>query len=532
MEQLSELQSKTAPKVLLVTGALGKDIVERHAKESTVRTETVALKIQVAAFLTPETIVKGLENVNLQSFTMILVPGLVRGDTSLIENATGIEAFKGPRYAADLPTVLDSLCEIQLSTTVSADDLLRIKLQQKAFQEIRKAEQNREELLKKPGSMLIGNLAVGKEFSMRVLAEIVDAALMDKETIQQTAKRFVEVGADIIDIGMIAGESQPEKAKRIVEWVKQVVDVPVSIDSLDPAEIKAAVQAGAELVLSGDAGNIEEIAPFTSKVAVVIIPTNQRQGYFPKKAQERVKYLEEIIEKGKKLGINRCIADLILEPSDVLESFIAFKEFAARNPEVPLFVGVSNITELMDADSVGVNALLARLSSEVDASILLATEKSCKAKGTVAEEVTAAKMMFLAKKRGSVPKDLGIDLLILKDKRSHEEPYDKKLEVGAKVVKASETLEPATLDSEGMFKIAIDRVDKVMVAVYYDSAQMAKPVNIIKGKTADSIFAKIVEMCLVSRLDHAAYLGSELTKAEIALRTGKEYVQDSLLFTE
>jgi dihydropteroate synthase-like protein len=221
--------------VLLVTGALGKDIVERHTKESTVQTETVALKIQVAAFLTPETIVKGLENVNLKGFTMILVPGLVRGDTSLITKTTSIEAFKGPRYAADLPTVLDSLGEIQLSTTVSADELLRVKLEQKALQEIRKAEKNREELLKKPGSMLIGNLAVGKEFPMRVLAEIVDAALMDKETIQQMAKRFVEVGADIIDVGMFAGESQPEKAKYIVEWVKQVVEVPVSIDTIDPA---------------------------------------------------------------------------------------------------------------------------------------------------------------------------------------------------------------------------------------------------------------------------------------------------------
>ena len=168
------------------------------------------------------------------------------------------------------------------------------------MQEIEKTEKNRDELLKKPGNMLIGNLAVGKDFPMRVLAEIVDAALMDKETIQQTAKRFVAAGADIIDVGMVAGESHPEKAKRIVEWVKQVVDVPVSIDTLDPAEIKAAVQAGAELVLSGDAGNIEKIAPFTSKVAVVVIPTNQSQGYFPKKAKERVKYLEEIIAKAKK----------------------------------------------------------------------------------------------------------------------------------------------------------------------------------------------------------------------------------------
>jgi dihydropteroate synthase-like protein len=517
-------------KVLLVTGQLAQDIVKRYAKESTVETETLAFKIAVAAFLTPQTVVEQLKNTKLTGFNMVLVPGLVRGDTNLISKATGIPTFKGPRYAADLPFILDSLCEVQLSTTTPADDLLREKLQQQAFQEIEKTEKNRAELLKKPSTMLIGNLAVGKDFPMRVLAEIVDAALMDKKTIQQTAKRFVAVGADIIDVGMVAGESQPEKAKHIVEWVKQVVDVPVSIDTLDPAEIKAAVHAGAELVLSGDAGNIEKIAPFTSKVAVVVIPTNQSQGYFPKKAEDRVQYLEEIIEKARKLGVNRCIADLILEPCDVLESFIAFKKFAARNPSVPLFVGVSNVTELIDADSVGVNALLARLSSEVDASILLATEKSAKAKGTVAEEVAAAKMMFLTKKRGSVPKDLGIDLLILKDKRVHEEPYDKKLEVGAKVVKVSEKLEPVILDSMGMFKISVDRGAGVLVAAHYISLDMTKPINILKGKTADSVYAKIAVMGLVSRLDHAGYLGSELAKAEIALRTGKEYIQDKRMF--
>jgi len=517
-------------KVLLITGALAEDTVKRYAKESGVDTETLALKMAVAALLTPQTIAKALKSTKLADFNMILVPGLVRGDTATISQVTGVPAFKGPRYAADLPTVLESLCEVQLSTVVPACDLLREKLQQKALQEIEKAEQNRADLLKKPGSMLIGNLAVGKEFPMRVLAEIVDAALMDKEEIQQTAKRFVQAGADIIDVGMVAGESQPETARCIVEWVKQVVDVPVSIDTLDPAEIQAAVQAGADLVLSGDAGNIEEIASFASKVAVVVIPTNQRQGYFPQKAQDRAKYLEEIIEKAKKLGVTRCIADLVLEPSDVLESFIAFKEFAARNPYVPLFVGVSNVTELMDADSVGVNALLARLSQEVDASILLATEKSAKAKGTVAEEVAAAKMMFLAKKRGSVPKDLGIDLLILKDKRVHEEPYDKKLEQCAKVVNAADKSEPATLDSEGMFKISIDRTEGVLVAIHYTLLDMTKPINIIKGKTADSVYTKIMEMGLVSRLDHAAYLGSELAKAEIALRTGKEYIQDSSLF--
>jgi dihydropteroate synthase-like protein len=517
-------------KVLLVTGQLAQDIVKGYTKECALETQTLALKIAVAAFLTPQTIVDQLKNTKLAGFNMILTPGLVRGDTSLISKATGIPTFKGPRYAADLPTVLDSLCEVQLSTTIPADDLLREKLQQQALQEIEKTEKNRAELLKKPGSMLIGNLAVGKDFPMRVLAEIVDAALMDKETIQQTAKRFVLAGADILDVGMLAGESQPEKAKCIVEWVKQVVNVPVSIDTLDPAEIRAAVQAGAEFILSADAGNIEEIAPYVQKAAVVVIPTNQRQGYFPKKVADRVKYLEETIANAKKLGVTRCLADLILEPANILDSFIAFKEFAARNPDIPLFVGVSNVTELMDADSVGVNALLARLSQEVDASVLLATEKSDKARGTVAEEAAAAKMMFLAKKRGSVPKDLGIDLLILKDKRNHEEPYDRKLETAAKIVNAPEQLEPAVLDSAGMFKISIDRTQGVLAAVHYTSLDPSNPTCIVKGKTAEGVYAKILELGLVSRLDHASYLGGELAKAEAALRSGKEYVQDNSLF--
>ena len=184
------------------------------------------------------------------------------------------------------------------------------------------------------------------------------------------------------------------------------------------------MSAGADLILSLDAGNIDKLATFATNVPVVVIPTNQREGYFPKKAQERVQLIEELITKAKKLGFSRVLADLILEPSNVLESFIAFKDFAARNPDVPLFVGVANVTELFDADSIGINALLARLSAEVDTSIMLATEKSTKAKGTVKEQVAAAKMMYLAKKRGSVPKDLGVDLLVLKDKRSREEPYN------------------------------------------------------------------------------------------------------------
>jgi dihydropteroate synthase-like protein len=166
----------------------------------------------------------------------------------------------------------------------------------------------------------------------------------------------------------------------------------------------------------------------------------------------------------------------------------------------------------------------------VGASIVLATEKSQKAKGTVRELVTASKMMFLAKKRGSVPKDLGLDLLVLKDKRLRGEPYNKAIESEAPVISATEKLEPDVLDEKGLFKIAVDYNNGTIVAVHIPCSQQDKPSVIIKGETAENVFSKIEEMNLITRLDHAAYLGRELAKAEIALVTGKEYVQDSSLF--
>ena len=517
-------------KVLLITGLLAKKTVERYAKESTVETRVLALRVPVAALLSPGQIVKALKKTSARDFDMIMVPGLIRGDTAVIADSVKTPTFKGPRYAGDLPTVLDALGRVKLSTVTPACDLLREELEQKALQELTAAEKNRDVLLQKPGNMLIGALAIGKDFPMRVLAEIVDAALMPTDEIQRLARHFVKMGADVIDVGMVAGESRPSDAKRAVEAVKKAVNVPVSIDTLDSDEMREAVAAGADLILSADAGNLEQIAAFAADVAVVVIPTNQREGYFPAKAEERVRFLEEIMAKARRLGMKRLIGDLILEPSNVLESLIAFRDFAVRNPDVPLFVGVSNVTELIDADSIGVNALLTWLSSEVGASILLATEKSSKAKGSVREEVIAAKMMFLAKKRGSVPKDLGLDLLLLKDKRNREEPYNKELETNAHVVAAPSESEPAVLDERGSFRIVVDRIEGTIVALHYTSLEMDKPINIIKGKTAESVYAKIAELGLVTRIDHAAYLGSELAKAEIALRTGKEYIQDSVLF--
>ena len=63
-----------------------------------------------------------------------------------------------------------------------------------------------------------------------------------------------------------------------------------------------------------------------------------------------------------------------------MQRYILFRE---AHPQVPLFFGAGNVTELLDADTQGVNALLAALAAEVEASILFTPEYSAKARGSV-----------------------------------------------------------------------------------------------------------------------------------------------------
>ena len=53
--------------------------------------------------------------------------------------------------------------------------------------------------------------------------------------------------------------------------------------------------------------------------------------------------------------------------------------------------------------------------------------------------------------------------------------------------------------------------------------------TVFNGRTAKELSVKIFEQtqpCPVTQLDHAAYLGREFVRAEVALVTGQEYVQD------
>lgn len=53
--------------------------------------------------------------------------------------------------------------------------------------------------------------------------------------------------------------------------------------------------------------------------------------------------------------------------------------------------------------------------------------------------------------------------------------------------------------------------------------------TVFSGRTAKELCVQIFEktqLCPVTLLDHAAYLGREFIRAEVALVTGQEYIQD------
>ncbi|MCD6341215.1 MAG: DUF4346 domain-containing protein, partial [Desulfurococcales archaeon] len=161
---------------------------------------------------------------------------------------------------------------------------------------------------------------------------------------------------------------------------------------------------------------------------------------------------------------------------------------------------------------------------------LLTVEKSTKAQGSTLEVATASQMASIAWVRESPPKDLGIDLLILKDKTRVAIPLtvDREVRVINVGGKVSEELRHTGLDPMGIFKIRVNYDDEVIEALYIGR----KGRILIRGKNAKSIMNYILENKLVSKLSHAAYLGSELTKAEEALRIRKNYVQEEPLFKE
>jgi tetrahydromethanopterin S-methyltransferase subunit A len=82
-----------------------------------------------------------------------------------------------------------------------------------------------------------------------------------------------------------------------------------------------------------------------------------------------------------------------------------------------------------------------------------------------------------------------------------------------------------TLDPKGYFVIFTDSLHGSLTLEHYTNDGVLD--TRIEGGSATALYLTAIEEQLVSRLDHAAYLGRELARAEECLKTSRPYIQDA-----
>ncbi|WP_292518339.1 dihydropteroate synthase-like protein [Methanoculleus sp.] len=470
-------------RILLPTGSATVAIVKAAAERFRDRYAIdVVVTGEIASFLAPGDLTGLLSGGN---YDMAIVSGMCTASFAGVERETGIPVYRGPRHAADLPLVLAVLDRVRLSPTVPADEFLAETRREEACRQVALREAEAEP------DFIIRGVKIGGNSRMKVLAEIMDAHKRDD--LLADVRRFFADGADIVDLGF-GFDATPDDVVRCFSGLAGV-EGPLAVDTQDPRLIAAAL-VRADLVLSLHEGNIPLVgeAVADAGAAAVVVP--------------RERTLEENLAAAQEAGISRLIADPLLQPvgSGLVDSLAGFGA-----AERPLFFGAGNVVELLDADSPGANALLAGMAREVGAAVVFTSEHSDKTRGSVAEMRRATDMMALMTDR-PYPKDLGLDLLILKEKRRRREPplaYES-------VVDAGPAPDEIVYDPLGCIRIGIE--GEWIVAVHRGYA--------VRGRCWEDVFYTLLREGRFSRLDHAAYLGKELFKAELAIRQKRSFEQD------
>jgi dihydropteroate synthase-like protein len=477
-------------KILVITGRMAEETVRNAVGDLA----DVMVIGEIAAFLTPSLLIREMKD-EKRGYDLILVSGLITANFRGAEDKLGIPIRLGPKHAADLKFVLPFAEEIEFSTKEPACEILGSKKREEALERIDALERDAKAIFS------MRDLKIGGDSRMKVMAEIVDATGMTEEELTSKVIEFTKKGADIIDLG-IGLDASSEMVKETVEIALSLSNKPISVDTMDPRLILAALDHEIDLVLSLNEKNLEEVGEKIADkgvAAVILIDASSED--------------QSIVERAREIEIDKIIVDPVLSPigQGAVDSLVRYQRFREDDKTTPLFFGVGNITETIDADSIGINALLAGLAMELNASILFTPEYSDKAKGSIGELRRSSEMMFLASERGSTPKDLGLDLLVLKEKRRRDTPPVREKE---KIIAKPRT--EWKRDPRGNFIIYTSNGK-----IYANHGDMT-----IVGEEAKEVLDTIINLDLVSSIDHAGYLGRELMKAELALRFNRSYVQD------
>jgi len=430
-------------KILFVTGKLAapllRDTLEGMRAEFDY--EVAVMGISVAALMTTAWVARFLEVP--PEVDLILLPGHAQGDLDLLEKRFGVRAEKGPKDLRQLPEHF---------------------------------------------GMAAARADYGA-YDVQILAEINNAPSLPLPEILRRAGEFAGSGAEIIDVGCTKG--RPFEALADVVSALRAEGHRVSIDSFEAGEIRTAVAAGAELVLSVNGSNLELAREL--EATVVVIPD------FGAGLESLYRNVDALERWGA-----RFILDPVLEPIGFgfAESFHRYYEVRKRYPEAEVLMGIANVTELTEADTTGMAALLLGYCQELGIRYVLTTEEIPWARGAVRETDIARRLMHYAVAKKSLPKHVDSRLLTAKDAA-----------VAAYTEAELRQMQAQITDLD--YRIFTDR----------DRIHVFNAERFVSGTDISEIFAQLD----AEEPTHAFYLGKELMKARLAVILGKTYRQEGEL---
>jgi len=433
-------------KILFVTGRLAepalRQVLDDLAPRAGFEAEVAVLPISVAALMTPRWVARHLEVP--PGVDRVLLPGHCRGDLSDVIAAAGVPVELGPEDLRDLPRFF--------------------------------GDSSRPPYL-------------ADRFDIEILAEINHAPRLSRDQFITIAERYRENGADVIDVGCDPGARWSGIGPAVEELKRR--GFRVSVDSFDPGEVSDAVAAGAELVLSVNGSNREFAADWGAEVVVIPDQPGTLVGL-----DESVAFLRE---RGVKFRL-----DPVLDPIGFgfAASLGRFLDVRSRFPDVPVMMGVGNLSELTDVDSAGVNTLLIGFCQEAGIGSVLTTEVVNWARSSVREIDLARRLMFHAVSRKTLPKNVETRLVALRDTKVSRFGPEALAEISARI-------------KDHNWRIFAE--DGRVVAM-----------NGSLFLSDDDPF-ELFDRMEVSDPSHAFYLGYEMMKAKTALTLHKDYRQDQAL---
>jgi dihydropteroate synthase len=433
-------------RVLFVTGKLAEPALRSTlgAMAPSFAVDVAMLPITVAALMTTEWIAKHLA---VPAGTdLVLIPGLCEGDIASIANRFDVHVEKGPKDLREIPEYFGQ--------AVAREDY--------------------------------------GAWDIEIIAEINNAPRLSRDAITREAMRFRDSGADYIDIGCTPGLAFPE----LGAVVRGLVDagMRVSIDTFDTAEIRAAVDAGATMVLSVNGSNLDVARELSGRnVRVVAIPD----------LGAPLESIDATLDSLAKWSVP-FLVDPVIEPIGFgfTRSIERYAEARRRWPEAEMMMGIGNITELTAADSTGVNAILIAICQELGIRAVLTTEVIPWARGSVREIDIARRLMYHAVTKHVVPKRVDDRLVTVKDPKILEYGEQELRELQSRI-------------TDPNFRIFTDR----------DTITVLNRDLFIRGTDIQEIFSQLG----VDEATHAFYLGKELQKAKLAITLGKTYRQEGSL---